>query len=373
MGARGVVLAVVVAAGALALPGCDDGLLPASRFAWQDPAQRAAGQDAASLDAGAHADAASSDSAAHSDATASDASLQPVADAAPGLPDISGDIAILVACTQDSDCLTLDDGDRCNGVWHCAGPTDARRCEPKPASGITCAGDKDTPCAASACVPKTGACVLKARPDGTDCDDGDGCTAGDACKGGVCQAGLQPACGCTQDVDCAGLDDGDACNGQMRCDKSAMPYKCAIDPATVVTCDPKKGTTCLPWTCAPQTGQCGAWPAPDGTACKSGGAQCSGTLACKAGKCMALEAKACDDGNACTVDGCDPESGCVFKSAGQDGKGCDLDGDLCGTADVCAGGQCEAGKAVDCDDGDPCTTDGCDKGSGACSHVKSGC
>ena len=44
-----------------------------------------------------------------------------------------------------------------------------------------------------------------------------------------------------------------------------------------------------------------------------------------------------------------------------DGKLC-TNGDACDTKGVCAG------KAVDCDDGDKCTLDACDAGSGACTH-----
>jgi hypothetical protein len=45
---------------------------------------------------------------------------------------------------------------------------------------------------------------------------------------------------------------------------------------------------------------------------------------------------------------------------------CD-DSDVCTTADVCAGGACAGGPALDCDDGDECTADSCDEITG-CGH-----
>jgi hypothetical protein len=46
----------------------------------------------------------------------------------------------------------------------------------------------------------------------------------------------------------------------------------------------------------------------------------------------------CDDGDACTLDACDPSTGCTHSTA------CD-DGDPCTEADVCGGGIC-AGERV---------------------------
>jgi hypothetical protein len=48
---------------------------------------------------------------------------------------------------------------------------------------------------------------------------------------------------------------------------------------------------------------------------------------------------ACDDGNPCTADACDPATGCTFSAAGADGTSCD-DGDACTDNDVCGGGAC---------------------------------
>jgi hypothetical protein len=64
--------------------------------------------------------------------------------------------------------------------------------------------------------------------------------------------------------------------------------------------------------------------------------------------------EACDDGNPCTFDGCE-DGACAHASL----PGLCEDGDLCTTGDTCQDRVCTAGDPVDCDDGDPCTGDAC--------------
>jgi hypothetical protein len=71
----------------------------------------------------------------------------------------------------------------------------------------------------------------------------------------------------------------------------------------------------------------------------------------------------CDDGNACTQDVCQGADGCVYEAL--TGDEC-LDGDVCTVADHCEAGVC-VGQALNCDDDNPCTLDGCD-GVGGCVH-----
>ena len=75
--------------------------------------------------------------------------------------------------------------------------------------------------------------------------------------------------------------------------------------------------------------------------------------------CLAwIEPWSCDDGNACTTDGCNTTDGCVNAPIDCD------DGDAC-TTDSCdeVTGECVRG-AVDCDDDDACTDDRCDPADG---------
>jgi hypothetical protein len=72
----------------------------------------------------------------------------------------------------------------------------------------------------------------------------------------------------------------------------------------------------------------------------------------------------CPDGNVCTVGSCDPVVGCVQHPRGGD---CD-DDDPCTAADTCTDGRC-VGEPRACDDGVACTTDGCV--GGECTHAPS--
>jgi hypothetical protein len=105
------------------------------------------------------------------------------------------------------------------------------------------------------------------------------------------------------------------------------------------------------------------------------GSLCDGIERCIAGACQAGSALQCDDGDACTVDTCNPAAGCVHQDTacptscgpGDDGSRCS-DGTACTVGDTCAGGAC-VGAPVNCDDGDPCTTDTCDAALG-CVYVE---
>ncbi|TMB09264.1 MAG: hypothetical protein E6J71_28445 [Deltaproteobacteria bacterium] len=72
----------------------------------------------------------------------------------------------------------------------------------------------------------------------------------------------------------------------------------------------------------------------------------------------------CDDGNVCTTDGCNPATGCTHTN---NTNPCD-DGNACTTGDTCSGGTCVGGAAPNCDDGNVCTTDGCNPATG-CTHT----
>lgn len=94
---------------------------------------------------------------------------------------------------------------------------------------------------------------------------------------------------------------------------------------------------------------------------------CNGIERCVAGTCAAPSAPlACDDGDPCTVDACDPGAGCAHADEacpatcgpGDDGLRCS-DGSVCTRGDTCSGGSC-VGTPLACGDGDPCTSDACD-------------
>ncbi len=74
---------------------------------------------------------------------------------------------------------------------------------------------------------------------------------------------------------------------------------------------------------------------------------------------------ACDDGLPCTTDGCAKDGTCTHTARTG---GCD-DGNACTDGDTCTAGVC-AGNAADCDDSIACTHDSCDKTVG-CVHIAS--
>ena len=74
---------------------------------------------------------------------------------------------------------------------------------------------------------------------------------------------------------------------------------------------------------------------------------------------------ACDDGLACTTDGCDRKLGACTHVAAANGFACG-DATTCHAASTCAGGVCQAGAALPCDDGNVCTEESCDVAKGGC-------
>jgi len=120
----------------------------------------------------------------------------------------------------------------------------------------------------------------------------------------------------------------------------------------------------------------------------SDGDVCTGLETCTGGACLAGPPLDCDDGDPCTVDTCDPLTGCAHEElvgACDDGDGCTVnevcidgecvgtpmdcdDGNPCNGVEACVDGECSAGTPPNCSDGNPCTDDSCDPGTG-CVHT----
>ncbi|MBI5609626.1 MAG: hypothetical protein HY902_12210 [Deltaproteobacteria bacterium] len=279
-------------------------------------------------------------------------------------------------CSSDADCAGKDDGNLCNGTMYCNLALSPPVCTVNPATLVSCKSVDDTACTKNVCDPKTGQCGMTPVSTGAPCDDSNPCTALGTCQQGACTVGAN-ICPCQSDGECDGKDDGNLCNGTLYCDKTE--HECVLNPATVVTCPTVKNTDCQVNTCAAKTGQCDMVLAADGAPCQDGSV-CTANDACKSGTCtpgikicaceLAADCTPLEDGNACNGTlFCDLNvHKCVVNPATvpQEGDLCD-DGDACTKLDGCASGLC-AGKAVSCDDNNPCTTDACDKTSG-CSHT----
>ncbi len=258
-----------------------------------------------------------------------------------------------VDCSEDADC---DDGFWCNGAETCVEGTCQAGERVDCDDGIDCTVDScdeaDDACAhlpddglcgaGEVCDPEAGGCVAGGCSEDADCDDGQWCNGAESCVEGACQAGTAPEC-----------DDGVDCTVDS-CDEEADA--CAHQPdhdrcAAGELCDPEQGCTAAP---CDQDADCddGLW--------------CNGAETCVDGACQAGSAPDCDDGVPCTVDGCDEEADACSHS--PDDAVCD-DGLWCNGAETCdAGAGCQAGTAPDCDDGVACTVDGCDEEADACSH-----
>ena len=266
-------------------------------------------------------------------------------------------------CTQDKclgeeGCQQLSltegeckDGDACTVGDHC---------EEGECVGLPILCDDDNPCTDDMC-DGLGGCT--AAFNHVDCDDADPCTVGDVCKEGLCQ-GFAVACDCQSDADCLALEDGDKCNGTLYCDVTAPPFLCKVVSDTLVSCPDPDGpdSICKKSVCEPETGECLVAPDHEGFACDDADL-CTVGDKCVLGACVPGVPVACNDGNLCTDDSCQPETGCTFE---PNQEPCN-DGDTCTTTDNCSGGACVGAGELECDDGNLCTDDLCQPAVG-CVH-----
>ncbi len=267
-------------------------------------------------------------------------------------------------CTHtDDDGATCDDADPCTVGDKCL----AGQCQAQPKD---CGNDA---CTTAKCV--NGVCKSASKVDGLDCDDKDGCTSGDKCQDGLCVGAQKTLC---DDKNPCSID---SCVGTLGCQFALVDGPCSDGDACTLgdtcaggtcaagatkACD--DGNPCTQDLCQPVDGSCAvtptAGPCSDGNACTTGDG-------CAAGACSAGKLAGCDDNNPCTVDSCDANSGsctALFNTAGCE------DGDACTVGDSCSGGECKAGAVKPCADSDTCTSDACDAKTGACQHSKiNGC
>ena len=306
-------------------------------------------------------------------------------------------IGVPSCCSADADC---DDGEACNGSETCDVPTgtcmagtpaaDDTPCNDHDActqtdtcQGGTCTGTDPVVCAApspchvdGSCDPATGICSNPPAPDDTPCTDDNLCTQTDTCQGGTCmgsnpivcmaedQCHLAGTCdpgsgvcsnpGAPDDTPC---DDHDACTQTDTCQDGSCT---GTNP---VVC-PLPDQCHLAGTCDPATGTCSNPLAPDGTPCSDGSA-CTQTDTCQGGTCTGGNPVVCTAQDQCHVAGtCNPATGVCPNPLAPDATPCD-DGDGCTVGDRCLAGACN-GVPRPCDDGVPCTDDGC--AGGACQH-----
>jgi len=150
----------------------------------------------------------------------------------------------------------------------------------------------------------------------------------------------------------------------------ALTEAVTLDNNLVGTCQCADDTECLDDgnICTDEVCDPGA-PGADADGCThpANTAACDDTLfctegdVCDAGLCAGT-AIDCGDGNLCTTDTCDEGADECVNAANT--LPCD-DTLFCTEGDVCDAGLC-AGLPIDCGDGDVCTTDTCDEGADEC-------
>jgi subtilisin family serine protease len=258
-------------------------------------------------------------------------------------------------CVVPIDC---DDGLYCNGAEDCVAGTCVG------GSAVNC--DDGVACTDDSCNEGTDSCDNVANDSNCDngqycdgaetCDSVAGCLAGTAinCDDGVactddsCNEGTDSCDNATNDGNC---DDGTFCNGAETCDAGAGCLA-GSDPCGGGPCDEVNDICpeCL------VDGDC------------DDGAYCNGTEFCDGlGVCQNGSAISCDDGVACTDDSCNEGTDSCDNTT-NDGN-CD-DGQYCNGSETChATLDCQAGSAINCDDGVACTDDSCNEGTDSCDNA----
>lgn len=249
--------------------------------------------------------------------------------------------------------------------------------------------------------PEGGGTVYTTEAAGTACVTATECRTGHCVDGVCCQ---EPCGGGALDCEACSMAQGGTRDGLCRpltaTVARATVCRAAMDPCDLAeTCDvtgracpadlaSAEGTVCrvssgvcdLPETC-PRSRVC----PPDrlaaaGTTCRAPAGVCDVMEACTGSAADCPSDQYLPAGSVCRapMGQCDAEESC--SGAGTecpadevlpDGASC-TDEDVCNGAESCTAGVCRAGAPLDCDDGDPCTIDACDWGTG-CHHELGAC
>ena len=249
--------------------------------------------------------------------------------------------------------------------------------------------DDDDVCTVDGCNASTGCTYAPISCDDYNACTVDGCSAVVGCThnsigcsdGNACTTdGCNPATGCTHAaLDCNdnNVCTTDGCNTSSGCVHTAISCDDGI-PCTVDSCNASSG--------------CAHAFASTATSCNDGKA-CTGNDHCDgAGNCIGVVQ--CNDGNLCTVDGCNPDGTChhvnnvvctaldschdvgacnpatgaCTQPLKPNGTSCS-DGNACTVGDACQAGNCVPGTPTECWPADECHAPGtCNPATGVCSQ-----
>jgi hypothetical protein len=262
-------------------------------------------------------------------------------------------------CAHAANTAACDDGDAC---------TTGDICAAKACAGTTKSCDDSNVCTTDSC-DKTAGCVNLANA--VTCDDGIACTLADTCADKAC-VGVPNAATCTDGNDCTtdtcdvlsgkcvNLNNDITCTDNNLCTTGDVCLAGACT-TTATVCNDDNG--CTNDSCNPDTGEC-QFIANDAS-CNDGN-PCTVVDSCVEKECVGSGKLNCADENACTVDSCDPTTGCV------NAKVSDVicsDNNACTNGDTCSDGVCLAGTPTNCNDDNLCTDDSCNPDTGACINL----
>jgi hypothetical protein len=226
--------------------------------------------------------------------------------------------------------------------------------------------DHPNPCIDGECESETGDCVY--GPVSVTCTDNNVCTENDYCSNSICKPGTKKDCSdgnvCTEDS----CDSQAEClfkNNVLLCSDNSVCTK--VDECVGGTCQTSGSLNC------DDSNSCtfdlckadqGCVHTNDSLPCTDDNV-CTLKDKCLDGKCNSGVLKNCDDGNFCTTEICDKKFGCVTK---KNILLCD-DGNFCTEGEFCKEGVCVNGKVVLCDDGNFCTADSCSQQKNKCNNT----
>jgi Dictyostelium (slime mold) repeat len=231
--------------------------------------------------------------------------------------------------------------------------------------------DDGSPCTVDACSKSTAyQCTHVNVSNGASCADGNVCNGAETCQApesgsaSICTPGSGLSC---EDQNACTADSCDPVAG-CRYAPQRSGFTCTPEAACATagacdgagTCQPGRGKNCddgNPCTADSCDAQSGCkHEVTVGVSCSDGKA-CNGEETCSAsGACAPGVPLLCNDGNECTADSCNDVSGCVYDLSSNQGKTCTASG--CGGS-TCNGGVCSPASGVVCDDNNPCTVDRC--------------
>ncbi|MGB0715001.1 MAG: S8 family serine peptidase, partial [Phycisphaerae bacterium] len=262
------------------------------------------------------------------------------------------------SCDNVPNQAACDDGAYCNGVETCSATLGCQSGTP-----VNC--DDGVACTNDSCNESTDSC--NNSPDNGNCDDGLFCNGSETCNATLgCQSGSAVNCndgiGCTDDSCNESTDSCDNVVNNANCDDGVF---CNGSETCSAVADCQSGSDPCPGQICQEGSQSCVGCVVDADC--DDGVYCNGAETCNAGTCQAGSAVNCNDGVGCTDDSCNESTDSCDNVANN--ANCD-DGSYCNGVETCSATlDCQSGSAVNCDDGIGCTDDSCNESTDSCDNV----